>query len=105
MLESGECPRIKGRKMAIDDPRHRQRFPAPLERDLLNKAAHVTSGNGVREAVSQLGLDVLSEDPIELPCAALLALDLLGQISVWSPCADACPYGSAPGRSTRCSVR
>lgn len=80
MLESGECPRVEGRKMAIDDPRHRQGFLAPLECDLLNKAAHVTSGNGVREAVSQLGLNVLSEDPIELPRAALFALDLLGQI-------------------------
>ena len=66
--------------MTIHDARHRQGFLAPLERNLLNEAAHVTSGYGVCEPVSNLGLNVLSEDPIELPRAPLFALDLLSKV-------------------------
>ena len=80
MLKSGERPRVEGRKMAIHDARHRQGFLAPLERNFLNEAAHVTSGYGVCEPVSNLGLNVLSEDPIELPRAPLFALDLLSKV-------------------------
>jgi hypothetical protein len=68
--------------MAIHDARHRQGFLAPLECDLLDKAAHVASSDGIRETVTQLGFDVLPENPVELLRAPLFALDLLRQINL-----------------------
>src|SRR3546814_5894850 len=67
--------------MAIYDARHRQGFLAPLEGDLLDKAAHVASSDGIRETVTQLGFDVLPENPVELLRAPFFALDLLRQIN------------------------
>src|SRR3546814_6209867 len=68
--------------MAIYDARHRQGFLAPLEGDLLDKAAHVASSDGIRETVTQLGFDVLPENPVELLRAPFFALDLLRQINL-----------------------
>jgi hypothetical protein len=68
--------------MAIHDARHRQGFLPPLEGDLLDKAAHVASSDGIRETVTQLGFDVLPENPVELLRAPFFTLDLLRQINL-----------------------
>ena len=84
--------------MAKYDARHGQGLFATLEGHLLDEAAHVTSSDSIGEAVAQLRLNVLPEDPVELPGAALLPFDLLNKVDFIELGNSSNPFGTLPLR-------